>query len=100
MLARMEAAALTGSDVLRRRGGLAWRRIQDEAVILDIDGKVLRGINVAGWHVWELLDGQRSLAEISAVIASRYSISPDRALNDVLEFAEQLARGGLLERPA
>ena len=46
----------------------AWQIIEGEAVLLSMDTKVLRGLNPVGSRIWELIDGQRSLEEITGVI--------------------------------
>lgn len=85
-------------DIWTRRATLAWRRVGDEAVVLDIQGKVLRGLNLTAWHVWEMLDGTHSLGEITADVAATFAISDERAGSDVFAFVAELQRAGLIER--
>jgi pyrroloquinoline quinone biosynthesis protein D len=87
-------------QVWARRPATVWRRIGDEAVILDPEGGVVRGINLTAHAIWELLDGKRSLAEISRSFAATFAIPQDRAAADVSRFVETLAQAALVERIA
>lgn len=91
-------ATIAAQDVWSRRTTLAWRRVGDEAVVLDIEGKILRGLNLTAWHVWEMLDGTHSLSEITADVAATFAISDERAGSDVFAFVAELQRAGLIER--
>lgn len=84
--------------VWRRRSELVWRRIGDEAVVLDFQAKVLRGVNETGWTIWELLDGNLSLEEIASHVARDFSISEEVARRDVRTFMEELEAAGLVEK--
>ena len=85
-------------EIWTRRATLAWRRVGDEAVILDIQGKILRGLNLTAWHVWELLDGAHSLGEVTNDVAATFGISDERAAGDVLAFVTELHSADLIER--
>ncbi len=75
----------------------AWRTIAGEGVLLNLDTKILRGLNPVGARVWELIDGQRSVEAISQEIVSEFKIDPARALADVGKFVEDLLTRGLVE---
>jgi hypothetical protein len=91
---------LTSRQIWSRRSALVWRRIGDEAVILDPDRGIIRGVNLSAHAVWELLDGRRSLAEVARELAATYAITGARARADVLRFVGALARAALVERVA
>jgi hypothetical protein len=82
--------------VLKLRDGLAWQEVAGELVVLDLEGMMLRGLNRSGARAWALLDGRRTLGEVAALLAARYSVPAERALGDLLAFACELVRRGLL----
>lgn len=82
--------------MLKLREGLAWQEVAGELVVLDLDGMVLRGLNRSGARAWALLDGRRTLGDVAALLATRYAVPVDRALGDLLAFAGDLVRRGLL----
>jgi len=76
----------------------AWQVIEGEAVILSMDTKVLRGLNPVGSRIWELIDGQRSLEEITGVIVQEFEVAPGVAVQDVQAFVQELLDRGLVTR--
>ena len=81
--------------------------VRGEAAIEDFDegslvllGQRLRMVllnptarEVIGW-----LDGQRTVDQVAAVVAGRYGVPPEQALNDVLGLLWYLERRGVVER--
>ena len=53
-------------------------------------------LNEVGARIWELLDGQRSLAEISAVLLQEYDAQAEEVEADVIEIVVQLEELGML----
>ena len=76
----------------------AWQIIEGEAVLLSMDTKVLRGLNPVGSRIWELIDGQRSLEEITGVIVQEFEVAPGVAVQDVQAFIQELLDRGLVTR--
>jgi len=76
----------------------AWQIIEGEAVLLSMDTKVLRGLNPVGSRIWELIDGQRSLEEITGVIVQEFEVAPGVAVQDVQAFIQTLLDRGLVTR--
>ncbi len=74
----------------------AWRIIDGEAIILSVDTKVLRGLNPVGSRIWELIDGQRSLAQITDVVVQEFAVAPADAERDVRAFIAILLERGLV----
>lgn len=47
-------------------------------------------LNEAAAYVWKLMDGQHTLAEISAQLVEEYEVEMQQAQQDVLDLAAQL----------
>jgi len=72
----------------------------DGLVLLDVQGGMLLASNPIGARVWELLEQQRSRAEIAGHLVADYDISFERAERDVAAFiADLAARGLVIEDP-
>ncbi len=84
-------------SVVRPTRDAAWQNIAGEAVVLDIKRRVLRGLNATGGRVWALLDGHRSVEEVAAEIAAKWTKPESQVQEDVLRFVEELRRLGLVE---
>jgi hypothetical protein len=71
--------------------------VEGEAVLLDLHGKRLLGLNAAGSYVFPLLDGDRTVAGLAASLAERFGIEVERAEADLRLFLGELARRGFVE---
>jgi hypothetical protein len=83
--------------VIRKSPKTAWRTIAGEGVVLDLEIKLLRGLNTVGARVWELIDGQRSSREIGDQIAKEFDVDPARAQADTEGFIRELLTKRLVE---
>jgi pyrroloquinoline quinone biosynthesis protein D len=79
-----------------KRGTQATRLGQD-FVLLDPQGRILRGMNTTGTHVWTLIDGKRSAEQIAHSLAGEIRISVRQALTEVLCHLDMFASKGLVE---
>jgi len=80
----------------RRTPSVASRTLDGEAVLVHpAHGKVIV-LNGVGARLWELMDGQRNIAEMARVIAAEYEVSLITAESDAQTFCQDLAGRGLL----
>ena len=80
---------------LRRSPETAWQMIGDEAVVMNLAGARVLGLNPTGALVWSLLDelDERGLAE---AVAERFAIDADAARDDIQAFLGLLRERGLV----
>ncbi len=80
---------------LRRSPETAWQMIGDEAVVMNLAGSRVLGLNPTGAVVWSLLEefDERGLAE---AVAERFAIDADSARDDVRAFLDLLRERGLV----
>jgi hypothetical protein len=71
--------------------------VQGEAVLLDLQGRRIMGLNPVGSFAFGLVDGRRSVGDLAVAIAARFGIGEERALADVAAFLGDLRARGLLE---
>jgi hypothetical protein len=83
--------------VLVRNERLAWRVLEGEAVILYPDAGTLHRLNATGTRMWELLDGNRTLADVARGLADEYDVDPAEAVRDLQAVAADLVAAGLAE---
>jgi hypothetical protein len=80
----------------RREPAAAWRVVDGEAVmVLPSTGKV-HTLNAVGTRFWELVDGERSIADIAAQIVEEFDAPVERIAADCRAFAVELSERGLL----
>lgn len=81
----------------RKNPDVVYRVIAGEAILIPISrdtqaaGKMLT-LNESGAFIWGLLDGQRNLEEIAAMVRDEYSIPEETAREDLLELVADLIK--------
>jgi hypothetical protein len=81
----------------RISGRCTWQVVEGEAVLLDLHGKRLVGLNAVGSFVFPLLDGARTVGALAAAVAERFGVARERAEADVKVFLADLGRRGFVE---
>jgi hypothetical protein len=71
--------------------------VEGEAVILDLEGRKVMGLNPVGSFVWSLLDGARTAEQIGEAVAARFQIGAKQAAADVGVFLSALEARGLVD---
>ena len=72
------------------------RVVDDETVLLNLEGGLYFGVDQVGHRIWELTGEGKTLQEIVDAIVAEYDVSREQAEGDVLAFAEPLVERGLL----
>ena len=93
----MTDRAVTAESVVVASGAQVSTNVEDETVILDVDGGVYYGLDPVGARIWSLLQEPRAVREICDVIASEYDVGRERCENDTLALLGDLAQQGLIE---
>jgi hypothetical protein len=86
-----------------RHPDFVHRRIADEVILLPIrhnfgDLESIFTLNGVAARVWELLDGQRTPADIVAAIVAEYAVTEPEAERDLGELMDQLETIGAVCR--
>ncbi|MDE3169519.1 MAG: PqqD family protein [Acidobacteriota bacterium] len=69
----------------------------DEAAILNLKNSVYYGLNPVGARVWNLVQQERTVAEIRKVLVDEYDVEARRCEQDLLDLLEKLREQGLIE---
>lgn len=80
----------------RQKEGLLSQRAADTRVLLDpADGNYFALDDVSG-RIWDLCDGNRTVAEIVSTLCAEYDAPQETVEADVLEFLGELLTDGLV----
>jgi hypothetical protein len=87
----------------RKDPSLVAREIAGGVILVPIRRHVgdldsIYNLNKSAARAWELIDGQRSVAEIRDQIVAQFEVGPEEAQQDLIELLEQLELAGLVER--
>ena len=75
---------------------VATRTIDGQAVVVSSDDATLHSLNEVGTIIWEMADGNTSMAEIAEKLCVRYEIDHEQALRDIEDFCGQLEEKSIL----
>ncbi|MEW6734575.1 MAG: PqqD family protein [Acidobacteriota bacterium] len=84
-----------------KKGDLVTRTIADETIIVPISRHVANlnavfTLNEVATSVWQLIDGQMTVAEIIDKITQEYEIDEKTVVDDIFQFLDQLEAIGLI----
>ena len=82
---------------------MATRQVAGEALLVPVRGRLAEmqkifALNLVAGHIWQELDGKRSLGEIRDSVMAHFDVGREEADRDVQEFIEELLEAGLVER--
>jgi hypothetical protein len=72
------------------------RIVSDEAVIVLPKKGQVKVLNEVGARIWSLVNGERTVREIVAIIIMEFAVGEEEAENDTREFLTQLAERGII----
>ena len=74
----------------------AYRVIEGEAVIVDLESSMLYSLNSVATFVWEMSDGRTPIEKIVDKICEEFEVERGLAKKDCLEFVQDFADKALL----
>lgn len=76
---------------------IAWRRVEEEVVLLDLNTSVYYSLNSVAARMWELLAESRGVEEMARQVAVEFEEDPAQVSKDAAEFVQDLSRQKLVE---
>jgi hypothetical protein len=81
---------------LRKNPQVVYRALADDGgVLLHLESAQYHGVNSTGLAIWELLDGERTVAEVVADLRAGLDAPPAQVDEEVVEFLSALSARGL-----
>ena len=84
------------TDILRRSPSATHQTVGEEAIVIDVNSGAYYTLNETGTIFWELIDGQRTIADCANEIAGQYEVEREVVTADLLELAAELQTEGLV----
>ncbi len=87
--------------ILRKNRALGSRVIDRKAYVISLEDEPCRPqplyvLNETATRIWQLIDGRRSLEEITARLSKEFDAGSTRVIRDTRAFIRELMRRGLL----
>ena len=89
---------MDASTRLQRSPNATFQVVADEAILIHLQTGAYYSLNDVGTSFWQLLDGERSLADCAGQIAIEYNAPQEVVMADLVELAVDLAAEGLVVR--
>lgn len=80
----------------RRSPDATHQTVGEEAIIINLNTGAYYSLNDTGTMFWEMLDGQRSIADCARLIATEYEVDLSVVEADLLELAAEFRDEGLI----
>lgn len=84
------------SDKPQRHPEATHETVEEEAIIINLNTGVYYTANDTATMFWELIDGQRTIADCARLIAQDYDVEAEVVEADLLELATELKSEGLI----
>ena len=88
---------MPSSDRYPRRAAVPWRRLDSEALVVDVAAGTLYPLNAVAARIWELCDGARSVDDILGILAREFDATADLIRHDAEHFIDDLVAARLVE---
>jgi hypothetical protein len=75
---------------------VAWRRVENEAVVLDLNSSEYVSLNETAVLIWEKLGDGEPLERIQSAVCGEFDVSSDEALAGIKRFVKELTHKKLL----
>jgi hypothetical protein len=86
----------TESCIKRASDRILWRSVGSKTIVVNPDSGASYALNAVGAAIWALADGERTIADITSAVCESYEVTPERAQQDIAEWAEWLVNNGLV----
>jgi hypothetical protein len=84
------------TDKLQRSPEASHQMVGEEAILINLTTGSYYSLNDTGAIFWELLDGQRTIADCARQIAQEYDVEVEMVEEDLLELATEFNEEGLI----
>ncbi len=85
----------SGNSVPRKKDQIVLREeFDDWALLFDPDTGIICGVNPTGVQVWKMIDGKRTVQDISRTIRDSHPDAPDSVIDDITAFMNEINEKG------
>ncbi len=87
---------MQATDKPQHSPNAAYQTVETEAILINLITGSYYSLNDTGTMFWELLDGQRTIADCARLIAAEYEVEASVVEADLLELAADFKQEGLI----
>jgi hypothetical protein len=75
---------------------VVWRRVGDEAVLVNLKTNRIYSLNHTGARLWELIDAGHDREAAEAALVAEFDVDEDELRKEVSAVLDELAKEGLI----
>lgn len=87
---------LTIQSILSKNPKVVGQTVDHEAVLILLEKNQVKVLNEVGSRIWELVNGQRTISDISNIICYEFDVTQQQSQDDALVFLEELLFKGIV----
>ena len=80
------------SSTFKLSPSLAWRKVDEEVMVLNLETSFYYSLNETGARIWELLDQGKTAEQIAGTFMTEYDVNEKVAQKEVASFVAELKR--------
>ena len=96
----MSSESLEFHSIVKPADQVLWSRIDNEAILLNLNNGYYYTLNAVGCEVWNLLDGDQTVKEIATALCNIYDVTQEQLERDLLALLQGCLEEHLLTRVA
>ena len=81
---------LEKNNILNRNADILVNEVDGETVMMSIENGSYYGMNPTGNYIWNLLEQEKSIADLLENIAKTFTLSKEQCENEVLPFIQKM----------
>lgn len=85
------------SRIIKRHPDAAWRKLDEQIVVVAPENGTLHLFNTTAGFLWEQLENERGESELSQALCSEFETTTDTARKDVEEFVSEMIEKKVIE---
>ena len=87
---------LEKNNILNRNADILVNEVDGETVMMSIENGSYYGMNPTGNYIWNLLEQEKSIADLLENIAKTFTLSKEQCENEVLPFIQKMINEKIL----
>ncbi len=90
------ASDISLKSVMYKNPKVVGQTVEQEVVLILLEKNQVKVLNEVGSRIWELVDGERTIADIACEICNEFEVTLDQAQEDALVFLDELLFKGIV----
>lgn len=89
-------SGLTLDSILCKNSQVVGQMVDHEVVLILLEKNQVKVLNEVGSRIWELVNGERTVLDISNFICNEFEVDQQQSLDDTLIFLDELLFKGIV----